>query len=88
MIKLSGIVKVREEPARSAVVELHNSAGDIVDQVRVGDDGGYTYYLAPGSWALRVWDAHGYRGRAELTLSDGETRVLDVDLEKPEVAEP
>ena len=87
MIKLSGTVKVHEEPARSAVVELHNSTGDIVDQVQVGDDGGYTYYLAPGSWTLRVWDAHGHRGRAELTLADGETRVLDVELEKPEVAE-
>ena len=87
MIKISGTVKVREEPARSAVVELHNSTGDIVDQVQVGDDGGYTYYLAPGSWTLRVWDAHGHRGRAELTLADGETRVLDVELEKPEVAE-
>ncbi len=78
---------MRKQPALSAVVELHNSTGDIVDQVQVGDDGGYTYHLAPGTWALNVWDAHGYRGRAQLTLSDGEPKVLDVDLEKPEGAE-
>lgn len=86
MTSLSGRVTVHkgEKSALTATVELHNSAGDVVDQVQVDDDAAYRYHLAAGHWSLKVWDAHGHRGRAEIDLEEGEDKTLDIDLEEPE----
>lgn len=85
MTKLTGRVTVHgDHPATSAVVEVHNSAGDVVDQVQVDSEGRYTYHLAAGDWSLNVWDAHGHRGKAEVSLADGEEKNFDIDLEEPE----
>jgi Carboxypeptidase regulatory-like domain len=81
--KLTGKVTVHGSAAHAATVELHNSSGDVVDQVVVDDDGRYTYHLSPGSWSLRLWDAHGHTGRSEFTLSEGEEKVLDLELSEP-----
>ena len=84
--KLVGRITVhgKEKPATTAVVELHNSVGDVVDQVQVDGDGRYTYHLAPGNWSLNVWDAHGHRGAGEVSLDDGEEKTFDIDLQEPE----
>ncbi|MFP5298862.1 MAG: carboxypeptidase-like regulatory domain-containing protein [Actinomycetota bacterium] len=85
MTKLTGTVTVHgDTPARTATVELHNASGDVVDQVMVDGDGRYAYHLAPGTWHLNVWDAHGHRGKAEVTLAEGENKELNIDLEEPE----
>lgn len=85
MTKLTGKVTVHGEvPARTATVELHNSTGDVVDQVMVDDDGRFAYHLAPGQWKLNIWDAHGHRGKAEVTLAEGEDKDVSIDLEEPE----
>ena len=84
MPKLTGKVTVHgDKPATSAVVEVHNSQGDVVDQVQVDAGGGYTYHLSNGIWTLNVWDAHGHRGRAEVSLGD-EDQNVDVNLDEPE----
>ena len=84
MSKLSGRITVHgDKPAKGATVELHNSAGDVIDQIQVDDDGRYTYHLKPGDWSMRVWDAHGHRGRATVQLSQDD-KTLDVDLDEPE----
>jgi Carboxypeptidase regulatory-like domain len=80
--KLSGTVSVQGGgPARAAVVELHNSSGDVVDQVQVDDTGRFTYHLSPGTWHLRVWDSSGHRGEKDVTLSPDEDGVVDLDLD-------
>lgn len=85
MSKLTGAVTVHgDKPALSAVVEVSNATGDIVDQVQVDDAGRYTYHLSAGTWKLRVWDAHGHRGTAEVSLAEGEDKVVDLDLHEPE----
>ncbi len=81
MTSLTGRITVHGgEAATSAVVEIHNSQGDTVDQVQVDGEGRYTYHLAPGDWSLNVWDAHGHRGKATVTLSEGEDKTVDLDL--------
>ena len=86
MPTLRGRITAHGEPARSAVVELHNSHGDVLDQVQVDDQGAYIYHLVPGSWKLNVWDAHGHRGSAAVSIEEGdEDTVLDVGLDEPEV---
>ncbi len=78
--KVSGKVLVHDAPAHGATVELHNSSGDVVTQVMVGDDGGYAFHVSEGSWSLNAWDAHGHRGSAPVTLGEGEEKNVDVVL--------
>ena len=86
MPTLRGQVTAHGEPALSAVVELHNSQGDVLDQVQVDDQGGYVYHLVPGDWTLKAWDAHGHRGSAKVEIDEGvDDTVVDVSLdEEPE----
>lgn len=85
MTTLSGRITVHgDKPATTAVVEIHNSQGDVVDQIAVDEEGRYRYHLSPSTWSLRVWDAHGHRGEVEVTLTEGQDEVLDLDLEEPE----
>ncbi len=85
MSTLSGQITLGgREAASTATVELRNKTGDIVDQVRVDDDGRFVYHLSPGRWQLNVWDALGHRGKVDVTLGEGEDKALEVDLEKPE----
>jgi Carboxypeptidase regulatory-like domain len=85
-VKLTGTVTVHgDKPALTAVVEVHNSTGDVVDQVQVDDAGRYTYHLAPGRWSLNVWDAHGHRGKADVELDENQgSLTVDVNLDEPE----
>ena len=84
MPKLTGRITVHgDHPATSAVVELHNSTGDVVDQVQVDGEGRYTYHLSASTWTLNVWDAHGHRGKLEVTLTEDDQNV-DLDLHEPE----
>ena len=81
MSKLSGRVTLEgKRPEGDVVVELSNSAGDVVDQVRVDDDGVYRYHLSPAKWRLRAWDAHGHGARAEVTISADEDELVDLEL--------
>ena len=82
-MKLTGQITVHgKEPATSAVVEIHNSQGDVVDQVQVDSDGRYTYHLSDGEWTLNVWDAHGHRGRCSVKLGNNEDKTCDLDLQE------
>ena len=82
MSLLTGTITLHgSEPAMGAVVEVLNPSGDVLDQVRVDQGGSYLYHLGSGTWTLRVWDAHGHRGRADVRLGD-EDKVLDLDLDE------
>jgi hypothetical protein len=84
MATLSGRVMLAgEEPAPSAVVEVSNASGDIVDQVVVDDQGRYTYHLTSGSWVLRAWDARGHRAQRRVDLARNEDKILDLALRTP-----
>ena len=84
MPKLHGRITVHgDKPATSAVVELHNSQGDTLDQVQVDADGNYIYHLVAGDWVLNVWDAHGHRGTSKVELGEDDL-VVNVDLDEPE----
>ncbi len=83
--KLNGTVTVHgSKPATTAVVEVHNASGDVVDQVQVNDEGRYVYHLSPGDWTLRAWDEHGHRGGAQVRIGDEAEKTVDLDLEEPE----
>jgi hypothetical protein len=71
--------------AQHAVVELHNSAGDVLDQMQVDQSGIYAFHLIAGTWSLRAWDGQGRRALARIQVGDKDT-VFDIDLTEPEGA--
>ncbi len=68
------------EPARTATVELHNSRGDVLDQIVCDDEGRFRYHLVPGSWHLRVWDPQGGRAELNVELDKAEDAAVTIDL--------
>ena len=78
---LSGTVtRPTGEPAETATVELHNSAGDILDQIVCDDRGRFRYHLSPGEWHLFVWDQAGGRAEVAVELQKDEDTAVDIGL--------
>lgn len=68
----------RQTPVGGITVELINQTGDIVDQVRVDDEGRFTLHVSPGTWKLRAYDPNGQRGETSVSIEDEDAsaRVL------------
>jgi Carboxypeptidase regulatory-like domain len=82
---LSGTVtRPTGEPAETATVELHNSSGDILDQIVCDAQGRFRYHLSPGAWRLFVWDPVGNRAEVKVELQKDEDAAVDIDLAKSE----
>jgi hypothetical protein len=78
---LSGTVTLPTgKPADTATVELHNSSGDILDQIVCDSNGRFRYHLSPGDWRLFVWDSKGGRAELGVTLQKDEETAVDIDL--------
>jgi hypothetical protein len=78
---LSGTVtRPTGEPAQTATVELHNSSGDIIDQIVCDSQGRFRYHLSPGTWGLFVWDPSGGRAEVSVELQKDDDIVVDVGL--------
>ncbi|MPZ90839.1 MAG: DUF1416 domain-containing protein [Actinobacteria bacterium] len=78
---LSGTVtRPTGEPAQTATVELHNSSGDIIDQIVCDGQGRFRYHLSPGAWRLFVWDPSGGRAEVSVELQKDEDSVVDIGL--------
>lgn len=82
MTRVEGIVKCEDgRLATEGTVEVHNSTGDVVDQLRIADGGAFTYYLSPGLWTFFTYDGEGHRGNARVTLAEGDASVhVDVEI--------
>lgn len=78
---LSGTVtRPTGEPAHTATVELHNSSGDILDQIVCDSQGRFRYHLSPGEWRLFVWDSTGGRAEVSVELQKDEETAVDIGL--------
>jgi hypothetical protein len=83
--KLAGTVTLHgDAPARLASVEIHNAAGDIVDQTQVDTEGSFAFHLSPGEWSLRAWDNAGHRARERVRLSGEAERTVTLELRASE----
>jgi hypothetical protein len=79
--QLTGYVRLAGgSPPPAATVEVLNAGGVVVDQVRVGEDGGFTFHLTRGRWSFFAYDPEGHRARGQLAISDDD-RVADLTLE-------
>jgi hypothetical protein len=90
----AGGIKVKDGPGGQAVVtgritsagtpvatgyaRLHNSDGEFVAEVPLGEDGGFTFYAAPGDWQLRVLAPGGIRTQQVVSAELGKITELDL----------
>jgi hypothetical protein len=90
----AGGVKVKDGPGDQAVVagrvtkdgvpvapgyaRLLNSDGEFVAEVPLGEDGGFTFYAAPGAWTLRVLAPGDVRADQVVSAEIG--KITEVEL--------
>ena len=57
---------------------LLKSGGDFVAEVPLGDDGGFRFFAAPGTWTLRVLAPGGVRAERTVSADTGKVAELEV----------
>jgi uncharacterized protein DUF1416 len=57
---------------------LLDSGGDFVAEVPLGDDGGFRFYAAPGTWTVRVLAPGGLAGDCSVTAATGRQVSVEV----------
>jgi len=65
-------------PVPTGYARLLNSDGEFVAEVPLGEDGGFTFYAAPGSWTLRVLAPGGVR--AEQVVSAESGKIIELEM--------
>src|ERR1700679_57898 len=59
---------------------LLNDGGDFVAEVPLGEDGGFRFFAAPGSWTVRVLAPGGLTADRSVDADYGQVTKVDVDL--------
>jgi hypothetical protein len=67
-------------PLDTGYTRLLNSGGDFVAEVALGDDGGFTFYAAPGDWTLRVLTPGGTRAERQVSAQSGMITEVEVEV--------
>jgi hypothetical protein len=57
---------------------LLNSDGEFVAEVPLGEDGGFRFFAAPGSWTLRVLAPGNVRAERTVSAAIGEVTEFEV----------
>jgi hypothetical protein len=57
---------------------LLDSGGDFVAEVPLGQDGGFRFFAAPGSWTVRVLAPGGLAGDRSVTADTGHITAVEV----------
>lgn len=57
---------------------LLNSGGDFVAEVPLGEDGGFRFFAAPGSWTVRVLAPGNIRAERVVSADIGKVTDLEV----------
>ena len=59
---------------------LLNSGGDFVAEVPLGEDGGFRFFAAPGTWTVRVLAPGGLTAERSVSADIGHLTKVDVTL--------
>ena len=59
---------------------LLNEGGDFVAEVPLGEDGGFRFFAAPGTWTVRVLAPGGIREERSVTADHGRLTSVDVAI--------
>jgi Protein of unknown function (DUF1416) len=74
--------KVTREGAAvsTGYARLLGTGEEFVAEVRLGDDGGFRFFAAPGSWTLRVLAPGGLRAERAVEADYGQVTTVDVAI--------
>jgi Protein of unknown function (DUF1416) len=75
---VTGHVTSTGTPVASGYARLLNAEGEFVAEVPLGEDGGFTFYAAPGQWTLRVLAPGGVRVERPVAASTGTITELEL----------
>jgi Protein of unknown function (DUF1416) len=75
---VQGHVRRNGSPVPVGYARLLNSSGDFVAEVPLGEDGGFRFFAAPGSWTLRVLAPGGVRAEQTVSADLGKVTELEV----------
>jgi hypothetical protein len=59
---------------------LLGTGEEFVAEVPLGDDGGFRFFAAPGSWTLRVLAPGGLRAERSVQADYGQVTTVDVTI--------
>ena len=68
------------QPVGSGYARLLGTGDEFVAEVPLGDDGGFRFFAAPGSWTLRVLAPNGLRAERSVQADRGQVTKVDVLL--------
>jgi Protein of unknown function (DUF1416) len=67
-------------PVSTGYARLLGTGDEFVAEVPLGDDGGFRFFAAPGSWTLRVLAPNGLRAERSVQADHGQVTKVDVAL--------
>ena len=65
-------------PVDTGYARLLGTGDEFVAEVPLGDDGGFRFFAAPGSWTLRVLAPGGLRAEQTVAASYGQVTKVEV----------
>jgi hypothetical protein len=77
---VEGQVTLQGQPVSTGYARLLGSGDEFVAEVPLGDDGGFRFFAAPGSWTLRVLAPGGLRAEQAVQADYGQVTKIAVAL--------
>ena len=77
---VEGRVTREGAPVSTGYARLLGTGDEFVAEVPLGDDGGFRFFAAPGSWTLRVLAPNGLRAERSVQADHGQVTKVDVAL--------
>jgi hypothetical protein len=67
-------------PVATGYARLLGTGDEFVAEVPLGDDGGFRFFAAPGSWTLRVLAPGGLRAERSVDADYGQVTKVEVAI--------
>jgi len=67
-------------PVATGYARLLGTGDEFVAEVPLGEDGGFRFFAAPGSWTLHVLAPGGLRAERSVDADYGQVTKVDVNL--------
>jgi hypothetical protein len=77
---VEGHVTREGAPVSTGYARLLGTGDEFVAEVPLGDDGGFRFFAAPGSWTLRVLAPNGLRAERPVQADNGQVTSVEVAL--------
>ena len=77
---IEGRVVKEGSPVTVGYARLLNDGGEFVAEVPLGEDGGFRFFAAPGTWTVRVLAPGGARADETVSADYGSTTTLQVSV--------